>query len=163
MSARNPLAIIKGTIYSALNRAYHLRKMRDTGEIVAYIDKEIAEAISPGLLAEARRAWIRDLITSRFEQTECLTEQVDLFRDLDFQFAFRKKRKAYQRVLGDVNLEEGITIERRKIANLEAAQREKARFDRHWAVIRPLLEANPDWLWRDAVAFLERSGGLPEL
>jgi hypothetical protein len=163
MSARNPLAIIKGTIYSALNRAYHLRKMRDTGEIVAYIDKEIAEAISPSLLAEARRAWIRDLITSRFEQTECLTEQVDLFRDLDFQFAFRKKRKTYQRVLGDVNLEEGITIERRKIANLEAAQREKARFDRHWAVIRPLLEANPDWLWRDAVAFLERSGGLPEL
>jgi hypothetical protein len=163
MSARNPLAIIKGTIYGALNRAYYLRELRDTGEIVEYIDKEIAEVISPSLLVEARRAWIRDLITSRFEQTECLTEQVDLFRDLDFQFAFRKKRKAYQRVLGDVNLEEGIALERRKIVNLEAAQREKARFDRHWAVIRPLLEANPDWLWRDAVAFLERSGGLPEL
>jgi hypothetical protein len=163
MSVRNPLAIIKGRIYDALNRAYHVRKMRDTGEIVEFIDQEIAEAISPGLLVEARKAWIRDLITSRFEQTECLTEQVDLFRDLDFQFAFRKKRKTYQRELGDVNLEEGIALEQRKIANLEAAQREKARFDRHWAVIRPLLEANPGWLWRDAVAFLERSGGLPEL
>jgi hypothetical protein len=163
MSARNPLTIIKGTIYGALNRAYHVRNMRDTGEIVDYIDKEIADVVSPGLLVEARKAWIRDLITSRFEQTECLTEQVDLFRDLEFQFAFRKKRKAYQRVLGDLTLEEGIALERRKIANLEAAQREKARFDRHWAVIRPLLEANPGWLWRDAVAFLERSGGLPEL
>ena len=163
MSARNPLAIIKGTVYGALNRAYYLHKMRDTGDIVEYIDTEIAEAISPSLLAEARKAWIRDLITSRFEQTECLTEQVDLFRDLDFQFAFRKKRETYQRTLGDLNLEEGIALERRKIANLEAAQREKARFDRHWAVIRPLLEANPGWLWRDAVAFLARSGGLPEL
>jgi hypothetical protein len=163
MSARNPLAIIKGTIYGALDRAYHLRKMRDTGEIVEYIDKEIAEVISPSLLVEARKAWIRDLITSRFEQTECLTEQVDLFRDLDFQFAFRKKRKTYQRALGDVSLEEGIALEQRKMANLEAARREKARFDRHWAVIRPLLETNVGWLWRDAVAFLEQCGGLPEL
>jgi hypothetical protein len=112
---------------------------------------------------EVRKAWIRDLITSRFEQTECLTEQVDLFRDLDFQFAFRKRRKTYQRALGDVNLEEGFALERREIVNLEAAQREKARFDRHWAIIRPLLETNPGWLWRDAVAFLEQSGGLPEL
>jgi hypothetical protein len=163
MSARNPLAIIKGTVYGALNRAYYIRKMRDTGEIVEFIDKEIAEVISPSLLVEARKAWIRDLITSRFEQTECLTEQVDLFRDLDFQFAFRKRRKTYQRALGDVSLEEGIALERRKIVNLEAAQKEKDRFDRHWAVIRPLLEANPGWLWRDAVGFLEQSGGLPEL
>ena len=64
MSARNPLAIIKGTIYDALNRAYYLRKMRDTGEIVAYIDTEIAGTISPSLLVEARKAWIRDLITA---------------------------------------------------------------------------------------------------
>lgn len=163
MSARNPLAIIKTTIYDALSRAYHVRKMRDTGEIVAYIDTEVAQMISPSLLVEARKAWIRDLITSRFERTECLTERVDLFRDLDFQFAFRKKRKSYQRTLGDVNLEEGIALERRKIVNLEAAQREKVRFDRHWAVIRPLLEANPGWVWRDAVGFLARNGGLPEL
>lgn len=161
MSARNPLTIIKGTIWSALNRAYYFRKLRNTSEIVDAIDKEVVELISPSLLVEMRRAWIRDMITSRLEQTDFFKEQPDLFRDLDYQFAFKKGRETYQCALGDLTLTEVEALERRKLMNIETAVRERDRFSAAVIVIKPLLEANPNWRWRNAVKYLAEHGGLP--
>jgi hypothetical protein len=111
-----------------------------------------------------RKQWIRDLITSRLEQTDFFTEQLDLFRDLDYQFAFRKKGgKVEQRTLGDLNLAEILVLEQRKAANYTAAGRELMRFRTAVSYVRPLLEAHSDWCWRDAVAYLESHGGLPLL
>jgi hypothetical protein len=121
MSVRNPLTIIKNQIRTASNRAYHVKGMRDTDEIVAYVDEDVQKAIDPKLFKAMRLAWIRDLIISRAEQTEFFTERLDLFRDLDFQFAFRKKAGWYQCALGDVGLEQIEILQKRKTSNIAAA------------------------------------------
>jgi len=56
----------------------------------------------------------------------------------------------------------GRTLRERKVANIAKAAAALDEFDRVFGFIEPLMKAHPEWLWRDAVAYLETHGGLPE-
>jgi len=43
------------------------------------------------------------------------------------------------------------------------AMEAKAKWERSVAGIRLLLEANPDWKWRDAVELMRDTGTMPEI
>jgi len=161
MSARNPFHIIRNAIISAANKAYYVKKITNTEQMVDAVDRDIKGLLSPKLFDEARRHQIRDMITSRFERLLDDGEQLDLFHDLDFQLTFGRGEESYQKTLGDLDYEHGLKARHRKVANIEAANRALADFDRAWRYIGPLLKANPDWLWRDAVTHLETTGGIP--
>ena len=45
-----------------------------------------------------------------------------------------------------------------RLARLRAVKRERDQFAEAAALVQPLLEANPTWKWRDAVAHLRASG-----
>jgi hypothetical protein len=164
MSARNPVAIIKDAVLSAYRRAYNIRHLRDTEQIVDYIYAEIDLVVSPKLLVAAVKAWIRDMVNDRLEQTDFFSKQPDLFRDLDFALAFHDKDgRSYQRALGDIDLSEALVLQQRKKANIDTAIRQHERFNTAFSFVRPLMETNPGWLWRDAVDYLESHGGFPVL
>lgn len=163
MSIRNPLTAIKNSINSALARAYYVKKLRDTDQTVDFIYKEITDLLHPNMFALMVKALIRDMITSRAEQTNFFSDQPDLFHDLDYQYAFRRNDKSVQCALGDFTLVEVLAVEQRKESHVVAANRELQRFRDHAAYIKPLLQANSDWRWRDAVAHLEKNGGLPTI
>jgi len=78
MSARNPLSIIKSRIYASRSKAYHVLGIRDMSATVDFIYSEIMTVLSPSFTVEALKAWIRDLITSKIEQTDY--EQLDLWK-----------------------------------------------------------------------------------
>jgi hypothetical protein len=161
MSARNPFHIIRDAIISAANRAYYIKKLRNTEDLVDYVDKDIVTLLSPRLFDELRRWSIRDIVTNRFEKLLNEGEQLNLFRDLDFQITFGRGDASYQKTLGDLDYAHGLKTRERKQSNIDRANRALADFDRVWAFIGPLLQANPEWFWRDAVAHLESHGGIP--
>jgi hypothetical protein len=161
MSARNPMIVVRDAIISAGNKAYYVMKVRDTEQLVNIVDKAIGEMLSPNLFAELRRWSIRDILTNRFEKLLEDGEQLNLFRDLDFQITFGRGEKSYQKTLGDLDYEHGLKARHRKESNIDRANRALADFDRVWAFVGPLLRANPEWKWRDAVAHLEANGGIP--
>lgn len=161
MSARNPFHIIRDAIISAANKAYYVKKIRGTDELVDSVDRDIIALLSPNLFIELRRWSIRDIVTNRFEKLLDDGEQLDLFRDLDFQITFGRGDKSYQKTLGDLDYEHGLKTRHRKESNIDRANRALADFDRVWTFIGPLLKSNPTWVWRDAVAHLEATGGIP--
>lgn len=161
MSARNPFHIIRDAIISAGNKAYYVKRIRDTEQLVESVDKDITAILSPGLFDQLRLWSIRDILTNRFEKLLDDGEQLDLFRDLDFQITFGRGDKSYQKTLGDLDYEHGLKARYRKASNIDRANRALADFDRVWAFVGPLLKANPEWLWRDAVSHLEANGGIP--
>ena len=87
MSAKNPLTILKSTIFAARTRAYHVLRITDMAATVDYIASEVDVMISPTLIREAIKAWIRDMITSKIEQTE--SAQLDLWKG-DFYFPIKR-------------------------------------------------------------------------
>jgi hypothetical protein len=108
---------------------------------------------------------IRDLLNNRFEQLDLFGDepkQPDLFYDLDYQYTFRENGKPVQCVLGDVDYRRGLTLLKRKEANLTAAHHARDDFVRVWSLVGPLLQANEGWVWRDAVNYLEEHGGIPD-
>jgi len=162
MSGRNPLHIIRDAIISAGNKGYYVKNIRNTDTLVDFVDKEIQTLLSPKLFDDVRRHGIHDILTSRFEKLLDDGEQLDLFRDLDFQITFGRGDKSYQKTLGDLDYEHALKARQRKESNIERARVSLADFDRAWTIIGPLLKANPGWLWRNAVDHLEKTGGIPD-
>lgn len=78
MSARNPLTLMKDKVYAARSKAYHVKKITNMDETVDFIYAEITALLSPRYIVDTIKAWIRDLITSKIEQTDY--EQLDLWK-----------------------------------------------------------------------------------
>lgn len=161
MSARNPLSVIKDVVYGARRRAYHVKKLRDPNAIAEYCLTEVEAMIDPKLMRQALLAWIRDLCTNRKEQTDFT--KPDLFRDYEYQFVIRHGKTSESIELGDITLTEIPLISQQKIDNINAATAEKIRWDRHLAVIEPILHKHPKWKWKDACKWLEKHGGFPDV
>lgn len=168
MTSLNPLRIIKQRIKSAFNRAYFVKKLRDSDAILEEIYKQEIEGegkISPQVQKLAWKTLIRDLLTNRLEQLNVFDaedKQPDLFRDLDYQFTFREHGNPVQCVLGDIDYQRGVALLKRKEANLTAAHHARDDYVRVWSLVGPLLQANEGWVWRDAVSHLEENGGIPD-
>lgn len=63
---------------------------------------------------------------------------------------------------GELTLDDGDQIARQKDANIVAAIRAKKEWDWEWKqIIRPLLVANPGWIYRNAYEHLLKNGGVP--
>lgn len=163
MSARNPLQIVKSYIYAARTKAYGLKKLRDAEDIAEYCTKEVwdLDVVSPKLKRECFKAWVRDLCTSRIEQADF--EKPDLFHDLDFHHVVRRGGRSEEVAHGDVGLVEMDIITRQKKNNIDAASTELARWERACSIVRPLLVKHPKWKWRDAVKYLGKHGGIPDI
>jgi hypothetical protein len=161
MSARSPLVIHRDRVRAGQSRAYHVKKIRGKREVALDIyDGMGPEYFTPLLIKEIVLASIEQLMTNRIEQMED-GGQPDLFSDLDFMFSIRVGKKSALCELGDLGLEEIEQVTRQKKSNITAATNELDRWLRHCGVIRPLLESNPGWKWKDACAHLAASGGFP--
>jgi len=87
MSAKNPLTTLKSRIYALRTTAYRIKHLTEMGQTVDYIHDELVHTISPKLITDAIKAWIRDLITSKIEQTS--HEQLDFWKG-DFYYPNHK-------------------------------------------------------------------------
>lgn len=161
MSMRNPLHIYRDIVIGAANRAYHVKKIRNTLEMAIYVRDEIKVMLSDKLHEQMDIERIANIIGNRFERLLDEGATLDLFRDLDFQITFGRGAETYQRELGDLDYEHARLFRQRKQSHLEKMAESLKEFDRVWTFIGPLLKANPDWLWRDAIAHLETHGGIP--
>jgi hypothetical protein len=161
MSLRNPLHIYRDIVIGAANRAYHVKKIRNTMEMAIYVRDEIKLMLSDKLNEQMALERIINIIGNRFERLLDEGSTLDLFHDLDFQITFGRGTETYQRELGDLDYEHALLFRRRKQSHMEKMAESLKEFDRVWTFIGPLLKANPDWLWRDAITYLEANGGIP--
>jgi|SRR5580765_3376027 len=158
--SRNPLHVYRDIVIGAANRAYHIKKIRNTLEMAIYVRHEVGVVLSPKLREQMEIERIINIIGSRFERLLDEGATLDLFRDLDFQISFGRGEETYQRELGDLDYEHALMFRRRKDSHLQKMVQSLKDFDRVWTFIGPLLKSNPGWLWRDAVAHLEANGGI---
>jgi hypothetical protein len=162
MSARNPLHILKSQIDRSANKAYHVKNLRGSDAINNAVLDDIEVLLDPSFIRELKLFGIGTMVGNRFEELVSVHEQLDFFRDLDFQITFGRGQQTYNRTLGDLDYRHAMLARQRKVANLERANTGLARFDRAFGYVGPLLKDNPDWVWRDAVRHLEENGGIPD-
>lgn len=90
--------------------------------------------------------------------------QLHLWEDLDQVLAVQRADGKTEGVeLGDFGLAEVEARTQQIRVNREHVIAEERMWLRACEFIRPLLEANPDWCWRDAVDHMRETGGLPDL
>jgi hypothetical protein len=68
-----------------------------------------------------------------------------------------------QKVLADFDLADIEQETAQKQDNIEAAAAELRLWNRAKRYVVPLLDAHPDWKWRNAVEHMRTNGGLPSL
>jgi hypothetical protein len=100
-------------------------------------------------------------------------QQLDLFVDLDQLFDVRHEVKANpdgtkvfkvkQKELGEFDLDDIACISHQKQENRERVLEEEGQWNRAKAIVVPLLQSHPGWVWKDAVEYLRKHGGIPVL
>jgi hypothetical protein len=164
MSARNPLTIIKNQIYASLRRAYFVRGIRVIEEQVRYIWSDVQQQISPTILQDAILSWIRDLVTNKMYQQD--NQQLDLWEGDHFfpvKITAADGSVVTENIpLRDLQLDHISQIEERKQQNIDHATKERDRFSRYVAVIRPVMIERA-CTWGEAVDILKTRGPLPDL
>jgi len=161
MSTRNPFLIYRDRLRGLSTKAMEVLGITDPWEVSKWCRKEILETFDPKLRADAEVALIFDIIFNRKEQMDFATP--DFFRDQDLKFLLRKNGKSEAVVLRDVVLEDIPIIDHQKDNNIAAAQKARAVWRAHCAVIVPLLEQHPNWKWGDACDWLEKHTGFPDI
>lgn len=164
MSDRTLHGALTGAIRSAY-RAVYRKGTRDQDKIAEYIYDQTDYLRH----ANNKRVWLfyikkmLGLPNSR-KRSAASETQVDLFEDMDQPLALLHDNGQHTFCdLGDFGLDEIAKHTRQVEANLAAVSKALDIWNAAVAVVRPVLEGNPDWRWRDAVDYLRDRGGLPVL
>lgn len=171
---RSPKATLWAAVKAHLKQAINIKKLDDADEIAEWSLKQLirADYFPQGNVNDhiVRIAWIKDVMKARGigkpspEAEADGTRQLSLFNDLDVAYPVVDTEAGYTRMvmLGDFSSKEIALISEQKDVNIEAALAERVRWRKAVSVIKPLLDANPGWRWRDAVEYLRGRGALPE-
>jgi hypothetical protein len=178
MSAINPLTIYAARIKALHRVAYHVRKLNDPKDQSTYIlDQLIVEfgtGHSPEFIAELKKPgfffhnillWgIAQFTSNKMAMTDFEPAQQDLFDDCDDVYCRIKVAGHWKELaLGDADAEMVKRIIKVRQNSLKADTLALNRLVLAWDVVRPLLDAHPNWVWRDAVKWLRDHGGLPTI
>lgn len=155
-------AILKKAILEAARHIYNIRGVTDKADLVTAVYERLhsPEGLSPSIIKQMFLEMIGEIVTDRLEQVSGRgAAQLDLFNDFEFMFSLPKGdggRKVIE--LGDLRIPDIEAVRAQKENNIKAAQTALEHFNEACTLIVPLLQANPEWKWRDAAEDLKSRG-----